>query len=190
LLRCALDPPSSDTGEKERGAFVKDPLEGNKAPEFTLHGSDGKSHALADYRGRTVVVYFYPKDNTSGCTKEACSFRDLYADFRNLDAVVLGVSKDGLAAHDAFIAKFGLPFVLLSDPDTRVMQRYGAFGEKTLYGKKSLGTIRSTVLIGPDGRVRKHWTRVKSAEAHPREVLEFLKGSSREAQTGPDYGHR
>jgi peroxiredoxin Q/BCP len=153
-------------------------LEGHKAPDFRLEGSDGRVHALADYRGKTVILYFYPKDNTSGCTKEACTFRDLHGEFQGLDAVVLGVSRDSLASHASFLAKFGLPFVLLSDPDARVMQAYGAFGEKTLYGKKSLGTIRSTVVIGPDGTVRRHWPKVKNAETHPRDVLAYLQTSS------------
>lgn len=153
-----------------------DNLEGQKAPEFTLEGSDKRSHTLSDYAGKTVVIYFYPKDNTSGCTKEACSFRDLYTDYRALDVVLLGVSKDSLASHDRFIEKFGLPFVLLSDPDTLMMQAYGAFGEKNMYGKTVMGTIRSTVVIGPDGLILKHWPRVKKAETHPQQVLAYLQG--------------
>jgi thioredoxin-dependent peroxiredoxin len=149
-------------------------LEGKPAPPFTLAGSDGKTHALADYAGRTVVIYFYPRDNTPGCTKEACAFRDLNQQLGANGAVVLGVSKDSLASHDKFIARFELPFVLLSDPEASMMQAYGAFGEKTMYGKKVQGTIRSTVVIGPDGVVHKHWPTVKKAEAHPQEVLEFL----------------
>jgi peroxiredoxin Q/BCP len=155
-------------------------LEGKKAPDFHLAGSDGKTHALQDYAGKTVVLYFYPKDNTSGCTKEACSFRELHSEIQGLDSVVLGVSRDSLASHDKFIAKFELPFLLLSDPQAKVMQAYGAFGEKTMYGKKVMGTIRSTVVIGPDGKVRKHWPQVKKAETHPNEVVEFLK--SRKAE--------
>lgn len=150
-------------------------LEGENAPDFSLQGTDGKLHSLRDYAGRTVVLYFYPKDNTSGCTKEACGFRDLHGDLLSLGAVVLGVSKDALPSHDKFIAKFQLPFVLLSDPDAEVMQRYGAFGEKTMYGKKVTGTIRSTVVIGPDGKVLKHWAPVKKADLHPAEVLAFLR---------------
>ena len=150
-------------------------LEGQKAPDFSLAGSDGRTHSLADYAGKTVVIYFYPKDHTPGCTKEACTFRDLHGELQDLDVTVLGVSKDGLGSHDKFIAKFGLPFVLLSDPDTTMMRAYGAFGEKKLYGKVSLGTIRSTVVIGPDGTVLKHWPTVKKAETHPLDVLDFLK---------------
>jgi peroxiredoxin Q/BCP len=150
-------------------------LEGKNAPDFSLQGSDGKTHTLKDYAGRTLVIYFYPKDNTPGCTKEACGFRDLYGDLQGINAALVGVSKDSLASHDKFIGKFGLPFTLLSDPDATIMQTYGAFGEKTMYGKKVQGTIRSTVIVGPDGTVVKHWPAVKKAEAHPQEVLEFLK---------------
>lgn len=152
-------------------------LEGKQAPAFSLAGSDGKTHALKDYAGRTVVLYFYPRDNTPGCTKEACAFRDLKEAFAKRDAVVLGVSQDNLAAHDRFIADFKLPFTLLSDPDLNVMKAYGAWGEKLMYGKPVEGTIRSTVVIGPDGKVVKHWATVKDAAAHPAEVLEFLANS-------------
>ncbi|OQW96574.1 MAG: peroxiredoxin [Verrucomicrobia bacterium A1] len=151
-------------------------LEGNKAPAFSLKGSDGKTHALKDYAGQTVILYFYPKDNTPGCTKEACGFRDLHSSLRNKDAVVLGVSKDSLESHDHFIADFKLPFVLLSDPDASVMKAYGAWGEKLVYGKPVTGTIRSTVIIGPDGQVLKQWAPVKNAEEHPAQVAEFVAG--------------
>lgn len=149
-------------------------LQGRKAPDFALHGSNGDTHALKDYKGRTVVLYFYPKDNTPGCTKEACSFRDRISDFKRQDAVVLGISRDSFVSHGKFIAAFKLPFVLLTDPDASVMKRYGAYGKKVMYGKPVKGTIRSTVVIGPDGKVLKHWTTVKDAESHPAEVLEFL----------------
>lgn len=149
-------------------------LEGKKAPDFALHGSNGKTHSLQDYKGKTVVLYFYPKDNTPGCTKEACSFRGLIMDFKRQDAVVLGVSRDSFVSHGKFIAAFKLPFVLLTDPDASVMKKYGAYGKKLMYGKPVTGTIRSTVVIGPDGKVLKHWTAVKDAESHPAEVLEFL----------------
>jgi peroxiredoxin Q/BCP len=150
-------------------------LEGNKAPDFELEGSDGTKHALADYNGKTVVIYFYPKDNTPGCTKEACSFRDLHQDLREMGVVLLGVSKDSLKSHDKFIRDFGLPFVLLSDPDAKMMKAYGAFGEKVMYGKKTMGTIRSTVVVGPDGTVVKHWQTVKKAAEHPAAVVDFLR---------------
>jgi peroxiredoxin Q/BCP len=149
-------------------------LDGRKAPEFALHGSNGATHSLKAHKGKTVVLYFYPKDNTPGCTKEACSFRDLKTNFEKHDAVVLGVSRDSFVSHGKFIAAFKLPFVLLTDPDASVMKKYGAYGKKLMYGKPVTGTIRSTVAIGPDGKVLKHWTSVKDAEAHPAEVLEFL----------------
>jgi len=150
-------------------------LEGQPAPDFELDGSDGTKHALRDYSGKTVVIYFYPKDNTPGCTKEACAFRDLHQELVSRGIVLLGVSRDSLVSHDRFIRSFGLPFVLLSDPDTSMMESYGAFGEKMMYGKKSLGTIRSTVVVGPDGRVAKHWQTVKKADSHPAEVMDFLR---------------
>jgi peroxiredoxin Q/BCP len=150
-------------------------LEGKKAPAFSLEGSDGKRHSLADYAGKTVVLYFYPKDDTPGCTKEACGFRDFGASLKKSNAVVLGVSKDGLESHKKFAAKYKLPFTLLSDPRLEVMKKYGAFGKKVMYGKPVQGTIRSTVVIGPKGDVIKHWPTVKKAEAHPEEVLNFLK---------------
>ena len=150
-------------------------LEGQKAPAFSLEGNDGKKHSLEDYRGKTVVLYFYPRDDTPGCTKEACGFRDLGSSLKKSGAVVLGVSKDNVDSHNKFAAKYKLPFILLSDPKTEVMKKYGAFGKKLMYGKPVQGTIRSTVIIGPKGEVVKHWPTVKKAEAHPEEVLSFLK---------------
>lgn len=149
-------------------------LEGEKAPEFELGGSDGRRHRLADYAGKVVILYFYPRDNTPGCTKEACGFRDLTPRIKSLDAVIFGISRDSLKSHDKFISDFGLPFILLSDPDARIMSEYGAFGEKIQYGRKSMGVIRSTVVIGPDGTVLKHWKKVAKAEAHPYDVLAWL----------------
>ena len=150
-------------------------LEGKKAPAFSLEGNDGKKHSLADYKGKTVVLYFYPKDNTPGCTKEACGFRDQMALLRKAGAVVLGVSKDSIDSHNKFAGKYNLPFTLLSDPKAEVMKKYGAFGKKMMYGKEVQGTIRSTVVIGLKGDVIKHWTAVKKAEDHPQEVMSFLK---------------
>ncbi len=150
-------------------------LEGKKAPVFSLEGSDGKKHSLADYAGKTVVLYFYPKDDTPGCTKEACGFRDLGASLKKSNVVVLGVSKDSTESHKKFAGKYKLPFTLLSDPQLEVMKKYGAFGKKLMYGKPVQGTIRSTVVIGPKGEVIKHWPNVKKAEAHPEEVLAYLK---------------
>lgn len=149
-------------------------LEGKKAPAFTLEGSDGGRHSLKDYAGKKVIIYFYPKDDTPGCTKEACGFRDLRRNLECVNAVVLGVSKDNLESHDKFIDKFNLPFVLLSDPDIKMMTKYGAFGEKKLYGKTGMGVIRSTVIVDEAGKVIKHWQKISDAEQHPKQVLDFL----------------
>lgn len=151
-------------------------LEGKKAPEFLMAGSDGKQHTLKQYAGKTVVIYFYPKDNTPGCTKEACGFRDNFTELTGSGVVVLGVSKDSIAAHGKFIANYQLPFTLLSDPDCSMMQAYEAYGEKVMCGRKTVGTIRSTVVVGPDGIVRKHWPKVAKAEQHPEQVLAYLRG--------------
>lgn len=151
-------------------------LEGKKAPQFSLEGSDGKEHTLKQYAGKTVVIYFYPKDNTPGCTKEACGFRDNYKQLTDSGVVVLGVSKDSISSHSKFITNYSLPFTLLSDPDCAMMQAYEAFGEKITCGKKSIGTIRSTVIVGPDGIVTKQWAKVAKAEQHPDQVLEYLRG--------------
>lgn len=148
--------------------------EGKAAPAFTLPDAGGNKVALKDFKGQTVVVYFYPKDDTPGCTKEACGFRDLWQDIRKTGAVVLGISPDDAASHARFTAKYELPFTLLCDPDKKVMEKYGAWGEKMMYGKKTTGVIRSTVIIGPDGKVKKHWKRVGKAETHPEKVLETL----------------
>lgn len=149
-------------------------LEGKKAPDFSLPGSDGKTHSLNGYAGRKIVLYFYPKDDTPGCTKEACGFRDDHAAIQRLGAVVLGISRDDVASHNKFIAKYNLPFVLLADTDTRVMTAYGAWGEKLMYGKPVTGVIRSTVVIDESGKVIKHWAKVPKAEDHPAAVLAFL----------------
>src|SRR5439155_7273290 len=137
-------------------------------------GNDGKKHSLEDYRGKTIVLYFYPKDGTPGCTKEACGFRDLTASLKKSGTAVLGVSKDNIASHNNFVAKYKLPFVLLSDSQAEVMKKYGAFGKKMMYGKTVEGTVRSTVVIGPNGKVIKHWPAVKKAGDHPAEVAAFL----------------
>jgi peroxiredoxin Q/BCP len=131
--------------------------EGRKAPDFTLEDGLGGPVSLADFKGQDVVVYFYPKDDTPGCTKEACGFRDLWKDLQRAGVVVLGISADSPASHASFSGKHRLPFTLLSDPDRKVMTAWGAYGEKVLYGKKTTGVIRSTVWVGPDWTVRKHW---------------------------------
>jgi peroxiredoxin Q/BCP len=148
---------------------------GTTAPAFTLTDAAGRSVSLADFAGRDVVLYFYPKDDTPGCTKEACGFRDAWDDLQAMGVAVLGVSADDADSHERFAAKYRLPFTLLSDPDHRVMRAYGAYGEKTLYGRKTVGVIRSTVWIGPDGKVRRHWARVANAAEHPDKVLAALR---------------
>jgi peroxiredoxin Q/BCP len=148
---------------------------GTKAPAFTLSGPAGEKVSLKDFAGRDVILYFYPRDDTPGCTKEACGFRDAWDELRELGAVVLGISADDADSHQRFAAKYRLPFTLLSDPDRSVMTAYGAYGEKTMYGKKVVGVIRSTVWIGPDGRVRRHWARVANAAEHPGKVLAALR---------------
>lgn len=148
--------------------------EGKPAPDFSLTGSDGQEHQLQDYRGKRLIIYFYPKDNTSGCTKEACAFSEMYPQLLDRDIQLLGVSKDSLDSHDRFIRQFNLPFTLLSDPDTTMMQAYDAWGEKKLYGKVSIGCIRSTVLVETDGTVIKHWRKVTKAADHPVQVMRYL----------------
>ncbi len=149
--------------------------EGKKAPGFSLEDASGRRVALEDFRGRDLVVYFYPRDNTPGCTKEACGFRDLWGDFQRAGVAVIGISPDSPASHGKFAAQHRLPFPLLSDPDRKVMQRWGAYGEKTMYGKKTTGVIRSTVWVGPDGVVRKRWPRVADAARHPAQVLAAIR---------------
>ena len=148
--------------------------EGEAPPAFTLADTDGAAVSLADFAGRDLVVYFYPRDDTPGCTKEACSFRDLWSDYEAAGVAVLGISPDERASHRKFIDKYQLPFTLLSDPDREMMAAYGAWGEKTMYGRKTVGVIRSTVWIGADGRVRRHWRRVSRAADHPAKVLEAI----------------
>ena len=151
--------------------------EGKAAPDFTLTDASGKPVSLKDYAGKNLILYFYPKDDTPGCTKEACGFRDDWKDLAKLGAIVVGVSADGAESHQKFVAKYKLPFPLLSDPDRKVMKQYGAYGEKMMYGKKTIGVIRSTVWIGPDGKVKKHWARVANAEKHPAQVLAALQAA-------------
>jgi peroxiredoxin Q/BCP len=153
------------------------PKEGSKAPAFALEDQDGNLVKLAAFKGKRVVLYFYPKDDTPGCTKEARSFRDEHSKLAKAGAVVLGVSPDGAERHRKFAAKHELPFPLLVDGDHSVAEKYGAWGEKTLYGRRFLGIIRSTFLIGPDGKIEKAWPKVK-VEGHVEEVLAALNGST------------
>ena len=144
--------------------------EGDKAPDFSADTSGGRHVSLSDFKGKSVVLYFYPKDDTPGCTKEACGFRDAYARFGKKGAVVLGVSTDPVKSHDKFTEKFKLPFTLLADPEKKIVQDYGVWGEKTFMGRKYMGTHRVTFLIGPEGRIRKIWPKVKPEE-HAEGVL-------------------
>jgi peroxiredoxin Q/BCP len=147
--------------------------EGDPAPKFTAPTNGGGTVSLSDFKGKHVILYFYPKDDTPGCTKEACGFRDQWAAFKRKGAVVLGVSVDPVKAHDKFVAKFDLPFPLLADTDKKIVEGYGVWGEKTFMGRKYLGTNRVTFLIGPDGRIKKIWPKVKPEE-HAAEVLAEL----------------
>lgn len=147
---------------------------GSFAPDFELPDQEGKLHRLADYRGRWVVLYFYPKDDTPGCTKEACGFRDRMGDLQGLGAVVLGVSADDVESHRRFAEKYGLNFPLLADPERQAILAYGAWGKKNLYGKVYEGVLRQTFLIDPEGRIAKVWRKV-SPEDHAEEVAEVLK---------------
>jgi len=147
---------------------------GKKAPAFTLESSDGGKVKLSDYAGKVVVLYFYPRDNTPGCTVEANDFNASLPALTKLGVVVLGASKDSIASHCKFRDKYKLAFPLLSDPDGKVLEAYGAWGDKVMYGKKMKGIIRSTVLIGKDGKVKQHWPKV-SVKGHAAEVLDAVK---------------
>jgi peroxiredoxin Q/BCP len=144
--------------------------EGDKAPDFTAQANGGGKVSLGDFIGKKVVLFFYPKDDTPGCTKEACAFRDHFAAFQRKGAVVLGVSVDSVKSHDKFVMKFRLPFTLVSDEDRKIVEAYGVWGEKRFMGRKYLGTHRVTLLIGPDGHIKKIWPKVKPEE-HIEEVL-------------------
>jgi len=160
----------SDNMAKELELKLK---EGDKAPAFTAETNGGGRVSLSDYKGKPVILYFYPKDDTPGCTKEACVFRDHFAEFRKKGAVVLGVSVDPVKTHDRFVEKYKLPFTLLADEDKQIVQAYGVWGPKTFMGRKYLGTNRVTFLIGPDARIQKIWPKVKPEE-HAAEVLAAL----------------
>jgi len=147
--------------------------EGDKAPDFSASTNGGGTISLTELKGKNVILYFYPKDDTPGCTKEACAFRDHFADFKKKGAVVLGVSVDPVKAHDKFVEKFKLPFTLLADVDRKIVEAYGVWGQKSFMGRKYLGIHRVTFLIGPDGRIRKLWPKVKPEE-HAEEVLAAL----------------
>lgn len=147
--------------------------EGDPAPDFSVTANGGGKISLADYKGRNVILYFYPKDDTPGCTKEACGFRDLHSELTKRGAVVLGVSTDSVKSHDKFVEKFKLPFALLADEDKKIVEAYGVWGWKNFLGRKYEGTNRVTFLIGEDGRIKKVWPKVKPDE-HAAEILAAL----------------
>ena len=151
---------------------------GIKAPDFTLPDQNGKMHSLKDYKGKKVILYFYPKDNTSGCTKQACSFGELMPLFTEKGAVILGVSKDSVASHKKFEEKYGLPFTILSDTDLEAIKAYDVWKEKKNYGKVSMGVVRTTYLIDEDGMIIKAFDKVKAAD-NPAQMLQELACSSR-----------
>ncbi len=143
---------------------------GTVAPDFTLPDQDGKAHSLSEYRGQKVILYFYPKDNTAGCTKQACSFKELMPQFREKGAVILGVSKDSVASHKRFEEKYGLPFTLLSDEEKTVIQAYDVWKEKKNYGKVSMSVVRTTYLIDENGVIARAFEKVKAAD-NPAQML-------------------
>ena len=150
--------------------------EGTKVPDFNLIDQNGATITLSSLSGKPAVLYFYPKDETPGCTVEACEFRDIYSEFNKLDCNIYGISPDDANSHQKFIDNHSLPFTLLCDPDKKMIQQYGAWGEKNMYGKKSMGIIRSTFLIDKDGILLKKWTNVK-AKGHAEKVKEVLLNS-------------
>jgi len=147
---------------------------GKKAPDFILPDQDGKKVSLKDFKGKKIVLYFYPKDNTSGCTKEACSFRDDFPKFKKTDAVILGVSPDSVSSHKKFAEKFNLPFTLLSDEEKKVLELYNVWKEKSMYGKKYMGVERTTYIIDETNKIKKIFNKVK-VDGHNLEVMEALK---------------
>ena len=148
---------------------------GAKAPNFTLNDADGNPVSLADFAGKRVVVYFYPRDNTPGCTRQACAFAAAYQGFREVDAVVIGISKDSVASHRKFADKYELPFILLADPELQAIQAFGVWQEKKNYGKVSMGVVRSTFVIAPDGTVEKVMPKAKP-DTNAAEILQYLNG--------------
>jgi len=148
---------------------------GDQAPAFTLSDKDGSSVSLSNFLGKKVVLYFYPRDNTPGCTRQACAFAGAYQGFKDLNAVVIGVSKDSVASHQKFAEKYDLPFILLSDPELSAIQSYGVWQEKKNYGKVSMGVVRSTFIIDEQGRIEKVMPKVKP-DTNAAEILEYLQG--------------
>jgi thioredoxin-dependent peroxiredoxin len=146
---------------------------GDKAPAFSLKNTEGKTVKLSDYKGKKVVLYFYPKDDTPGCTKEACGFRDDFAQLKKRGVEVIGVSGDDQNSHQKFTEKYSLPFTLLSDPDHEMMEEYGAWGEKNMYGKKSMGVLRITYVIDEEGKIAHMFKKVKT-DTHSQDVLKVI----------------
>lgn len=146
---------------------------GTKAPDFKLQDKDGNIVSLSDFKNKKVVLYFYPRDNTPGCTKQACSFRDNYEEFKSKDVVVIGISKDSVASHERFAIKHELPFILLSDPELEAIQAYDVWQEKKLYGKVSMGVVRTTYIIDENGIIEKVYNKVKT-DKNAGEILEYL----------------
>ena len=146
---------------------------GNKAPSFTLMGDDGKEYSLESYKGKKVLLYFYPKDNTPGCTRQACAFAASYEQFKTQDIVVIGISKDSVASHLKFAQKYDLPFILLSDPELQAIQAYGVWQEKKQYGKVSMGVVRTTYIINEQGIIEKVMPKVKP-DTNAAEILQYL----------------
>lgn len=149
--------------------------EGTVAPDFTLSDKDGNAVTLSAFRGRRVVVYFYPKDNTPGCTRQACAFAGAYEDFKALDVAVIGISRDSVASHMKFAERYGLPFILLSDPELQAIQGFGVWQEKKNYGKVTMGVVRSTFVISPDGVIEKVFPKAKP-DTNAAEILDYLRG--------------
>lgn len=154
------------------------PVEGKKAPAFSLPVQDGKTHTLSEYAGKWVLLYFYPKDDTPGCTVEACTIRDQFQDFKKIKAVVLGVSTDSVASHKRFADAYELPFTLLADADKKLVNKYGVWGEKNMMGRKYMGTKRTSFLIAPDGKIAKVYQNVKPP-VHAEQVLKDIRSLSK-----------
>lgn len=146
---------------------------GDTAPDFTANDQNGAAITLSKFQGQHVLLYFYPKDNTPGCTKEACAFRDQFADFKKHKIAVLGISPDSVKSHEKFASKFSLPFTLVADPDKEIVQAYGVWGEKQFMGRTFDGTFRASFLIDPNGKIQEIWPKVKP-EAHPAQVLDLF----------------
>ena len=148
---------------------------GTKAPDFTLFNQEGNEVSLSDFLGKRIVLYFYPRDNTPGCTRQACAFAQNFEGFRNQDIVVIGISKDSVASHLKFAQKYNLPFILLSDPELKAIQAYGVWQEKKLYGKVSMGVVRSSYIIDPNGNIERVMPKVKP-DTNATEILAYLAG--------------